>query len=88
MVVSRMLEFNNKYINGIFQNHIEFQRQFFNFVWRNMTRKHQDVILGWTWALLRPLIPIFVFWFPMKSLVPDLHNFFIELIYHKTLSSG
>jgi teichoic acid transport system permease protein len=46
--------------------HREFRSQIIHLAWLDMTRKYRRSMLGWAWAIVHPLILLFVYWFAIK----------------------
>lgn len=50
-------------IKEIFSEHYEYRKQLFKLAKSDMNKTYRGSVLGWSWALIRPAITIFVFWF-------------------------
>ena len=47
----------------IIEEHKSFRRQIFKLAESDLIRTYRGAALGWAWALVKPLITLFVFWF-------------------------
>lgn len=50
-------------IKEIFKEHYEYKGQLFKLAKSDMNKTYRGSVLGWSWAIIRPAITIFVFWF-------------------------
>jgi teichoic acid transport system permease protein len=50
----------------ILKEHIDCRRQVFQLAKSDIIKTYSGAALGWAWALVKPLILIFVFWFAFK----------------------
>ena len=74
-----------KALIGIIQEHIGFRKQIFKLAKADIIRTFKGAALGWAWALIKPGVQIFVFWFAfavgMRSGKPvDGYPFFIWMV--------
>lgn len=61
-----MRETDNQMFGSIISDHLSHGRQIFFLAWLDMKRKYRKATFGWAWALVRPLIMLFVYWFAMR----------------------
>lgn len=47
----------------IFREHVEYRVQIFQLAGADMTKTYRGSALGWAWAVIKPTVTIFVFWF-------------------------
>ena len=47
----------------IVNEHYEFRRQIFKLAKSNLVKTYRGAALGWLWAIIKPSITLFVFWF-------------------------
>lgn len=47
----------------IIKEHIEYRPQLFKLAWADLRKTYSGSVLGWSWAIIRPAILIFVYWF-------------------------
>lgn len=52
-----------KTLRLIFQEHISFKRQIFKLAKSDLVKTYQGAALGWFWAVVKPMLTVFVFWF-------------------------
>lgn len=52
-----------KTIREIFKEHIEWHEQIFKLAKADIIKTYSGAALGWAWAIVKPTITIFVFWF-------------------------
>lgn len=52
-----------KWIIDIFKDHIEWRQQIFKLAKADIIKTYSGSALGWAWALIKPTITIFVYWF-------------------------
>ncbi len=50
-------------IKEILKDHIEYRKQLFKLAKSEIIKTYKGAALGWSWAIIRPAIQIFVFWF-------------------------
>ena len=50
-------------IRTIINEHISFKAQIFNLAKSDLIKTYRGAALGWAWALIKPMITLFVFWF-------------------------
>lgn len=50
-------------IKEIFKDHITWRRQIFKLAKADIIKTYSGAALGWLWALVKPTVNIFVFWF-------------------------
>lgn len=52
-----------KTLINILSEHITYRKQIFKLAKANLVKTYRGSALGWSWALIKPVITIFVFWF-------------------------
>ena len=50
-------------LKEILKAHIDYRKQLFKLAKSDIIKTYKGAALGWAWALIRPAIQIFVFWF-------------------------
>jgi len=50
-------------IIDVIKEHIEYRTQIFKLAKSDMIRTYRGAALGWLWAIIKPVITIFVYWF-------------------------
>lgn len=50
-------------IKEIFKDHYDYRKQLFKLAKTEIIKTYKGAALGWSWAIIRPAIQIFVFWF-------------------------
>lgn len=50
-------------IRIIYQEHISFKNQIFKLAKSDLIKTYRGAALGWSWAIIKPMITLFVFWF-------------------------
>ena len=53
----------------IIQEHKAFSKQIFKLAKSDLIKTYRGAALGWAWALVKPLITLFVFWFGKSAVV-------------------
>lgn len=74
-----------KTLIDIFKEHITYRKQIFKLAKADLVKTYRGSALGWAWALVKPIVMIFVFWFAfsygLRSGKPvDGYPFFLWLI--------
>lgn len=72
-------------LKEIINDHITYRRQLWKLAKADMKKTYSGAVLGWAWAIIRPAILIFVFWFAFtlglrKGGAVDGYPFFLWLI--------
>lgn len=52
-----------KTLINIFKEHITYRKQIFKLAKADLIKTYRGSALGWAWALVKPVVTIFVFWF-------------------------
>lgn len=52
-----------KTVKKILKEHIDYRKQIFKLAKSDIIKTYKGAALGWSWAIIRPAITIFVFWF-------------------------
>ena len=52
-----------KTIKTIISEHITYRKQIFKLAKADLVKTYRGSALGWAWALIKPVVTIFVFWF-------------------------
>lgn len=50
----------------LLSDHIKYRRQLFKLAKSDVIKKYSGSALGWSWAIIRPAITIFVYWFAFE----------------------
>lgn len=50
-------------LKEIVQEHIQFRKQIFKLAKSDLVKTYSGAALGWAWAVVQPMVTIFVFWF-------------------------
>lgn len=50
-------------IKLIFDEHRQYKKQIFKLAKSDLVRTYKGAALGWSWAVIKPMVTIFVFWF-------------------------
>ena len=50
-------------IKLIFEEHKQYKKQIFKLAKSDLVRTYKGAALGWSWAVIKPMVTIFVFWF-------------------------
>lgn len=50
-------------LKEIIKDHIDYRKQLFKLAKSDIIKTYKGAALGWAWAIIRPAIQIFVFWF-------------------------
>ena len=46
----------------IVRDHIDYRKQIFKLAGSDLRRTYRASALGWSWAIIKPLVTIFVYW--------------------------
>lgn len=52
-----------KNITKIIKEHIEYRKQIFKLAKADLVKTYRGAALGWSWAVIKPVVTIFVYWF-------------------------
>ena len=47
----------------IFKEHIEYRQQIVKLAKADLVKTYRGAALGWSWAIIKPTVTIFVYWF-------------------------
>ena len=50
-------------LKTIIKDHITYRKQIFKLAKADLVKTYRGSALGWAWALIKPVVTIFVFWF-------------------------
>ncbi len=50
-------------IKEIINDHIEYKKQIFKLAKADLIKTYRGAALGWAWAIIKPVVTIFVYWF-------------------------
>lgn len=50
-------------IKTIFTEHLTYRKQIFKLAKSDLVKTYRGSALGWTWAFIKPIVTLFVFWF-------------------------
>ena len=51
----------------IVRDHIDYRKQIFKLAGSDLRRTYRASALGWSWAIIKPLVTIFVYWFAFAA---------------------
>ncbi len=51
---------------GIIKDHIQYKQQIFKLARADLVKTYRGAALGWAWALIKPAVTIFVYWFAFQ----------------------
>ena len=74
-----------KTLKEIIKDHIEYRRQIIKLAKADIAKTYRGAALGWSWAIIKPTVTIFVYWFAMEigiraSKPVNGHPYFLWLI--------
>lgn len=52
-----------KMLLQILKEHIEYRKQIFKMAKADLVKTYRGAALGWAWAIIKPIVTIFVYWF-------------------------
>lgn len=52
-----------KILKKIIKDHIEYRKQIFKLAKADLAKTYRGSALGWSWAIIKPVVTIFVYWF-------------------------
>ena len=55
-----------KTLKGIIKDHIEYRRQIVKLARADIAKTYRGSALGWSWAIIKPTVTIFVYWFAFE----------------------
>ena len=50
----------------IIKNHIQYKQQIFKLAKADLVKTYRGAALGWAWAIIKPAVTIFVYWFAFQ----------------------
>lgn len=50
-------------LRNIIKDHIEYRKQIFKLAKSDLIKTYRGAALGWAWAVIKPVVTIFVYWF-------------------------
>ncbi|MGI6721799.1 MAG: ABC transporter permease [Anaerovoracaceae bacterium] len=56
-----------KELINIIKEHIEWRGQIKSLAWADLKKTYNGAALGWAWAVIRPAVTIFIYWFAFSS---------------------
>ena len=57
---------------GIIKDHLQYRHQIFKLAIADLKKTYRGAALGWMWAIIKPAVTIFVYWFTFEiGLRPD-----------------
>lgn len=51
---------------GIIKDHIQYKQQIFKLAKADLVKTYRGAALGWAWAIIKPAVTIFVYWFAFQ----------------------
>lgn len=55
-----------KVLAEIIKDHIEYMQQIFKLAKADLVKTYRGAALGWAWAIIKPAVTIFVYWFTFE----------------------
>lgn len=55
-----------KTIVGILKDHFQYRQQIFKLAKADLVKTYRGAALGWAWAIIKPAVTIFVYWFAFQ----------------------
>ncbi len=55
-----------KVLKEIIKDHIEYRKQIFKLAKSDLAKTYRGSALGWSWAIIKPVVTIFVYWFAFE----------------------
>ena len=55
-----------KVLKEIIRDHIEYRKQIFKLAKSDLAKTYRGSALGWSWAIIKPVVTIFVYWFAFE----------------------
>lgn len=55
-----------KTIAGILKDHFQYRQQIFKLAKADLVKTYRGAALGWAWAIIKPAVTIFVYWFAFQ----------------------
>ena len=55
-----------KTLKKIIKEHIEYRKQIFKLAKSDLIKTYRGSALGWAWAIIKPIVTIFVYWFAFE----------------------
>ncbi|MBQ1530050.1 MAG: ABC transporter, partial [Clostridia bacterium] len=53
-------------LSEIYHEHIDYRKQTLKMAKTDLVRTYRGSALGWSWAVIKPVITIFIYWFAMS----------------------
>ena len=53
-------------IGDIIRDHIAYRQQIFKLAKADLIKTYRGAALGWAWAIIKPAVTIFVYWFAFE----------------------
>ena len=53
-------------VSEIFHEHVDYSEQIFKMAKTDLVRTYRASALGWLWAIIKPVVTIFIYWFAMS----------------------
>ena len=54
------------YLIEIIKDHIQYKQQIFKLAKADLIKTYRGAALGWAWAIIKPAVTIFVYWFTFE----------------------
>ena len=54
------------YLTEIIKDHIQYKQQIFKLAKADLIKTYRGAALGWAWAIIKPAVTIFVYWFTFE----------------------
>lgn len=55
-----------KILADILKDHVEYKQQIFKLAKADLIKTYRGAALGWAWAIIKPAVTIFVYWFTFE----------------------
>ena len=53
-------------LSEIYHEHVDYHKQTLKMAKTDLVRTYRGSALGWSWAVIKPVITIFIYWFAMS----------------------
>lgn len=75
-------------ITQIIKDHIQYRQQIFKLAKADLVKTYRGAALGWAWAIIKPAVTIFVYWFTFQVGIRGIGNEVDNFPYFLWLISG
>jgi len=53
-------------LGNIIKDHVTYKQQIFKLAKADLVKTYRGAALGWAWAIIKPTVTIFVYWFAFQ----------------------